>query len=85
MFGTEPGDGHPALVPVYVAGGVALVAARLEADDRPVVLVNDDGFGLAGWFTDNTLGEYTAAKARVINFSRWDNAFYSAKGCLRSE
>ena len=36
--------------------GVALVAARLQEDERSVsVLVNNAGFGLAGWFTDNTI------------------------------
>jgi uncharacterized protein len=36
--------------------GAAAVAARLDEDDNPVtVLVNNAGFGLPGWFTDNTL------------------------------
>lgn len=106
--------------------GIALVAARLDTDDEPVtVLVNNAGFGLPGWFTDNALdderahlrilvqapmelahtaitaftrrrggrvinvastagftlrGTYSAAKAWVINFSRWANRHYAAAG-----
>lgn len=106
--------------------GTAAVAARLEADDNAVtVLVNSAGFGLPGWFTDNSLdaerahlrilvqapmdlahtaittfarrrggrviniastagftlrGSYSAAKAWVINFSRWANVHYAPVG-----
>lgn len=106
--------------------GTAAVAARLEDDSNPVtVLVNNAGFGLPGWFTDNSLdaerdhlrilvqvpmelahtavtafvrrgggqviniastagftprGTYSAAKAWVINFSRWANVHYAAAG-----
>jgi short-subunit dehydrogenase len=106
--------------------GTVLVMARLQTDNNPVtVLVNNAGFGLPGWFTDNTLdaerdhlrilvqapmelahtaiqafarrrggrvinvastagfalrGTYSAAKAWVINFSRWANQHYGPVG-----
>lgn len=106
-------------------GGAAL-ARRLDDDTDPVtVLVNNAGFGLPGWFTENTLdaerdhlrilvqapmelahtaitaftrrrggrvinvastagftprGTYSAAKAWMINFSRWANVHYAASG-----
>ncbi|ACL41943.1 short-chain dehydrogenase/reductase SDR (plasmid) [Pseudarthrobacter chlorophenolicus A6] len=106
--------------------GTAAVVARLEAGQNPVMLlVNNAGFGLKGWFTDNTVqeereqlrilvqapmelayaaitamqkrgfgriinvastagftprGTYSAAKAWVINFSRWANAHYGPLG-----
>ncbi|MBG0739008.1 SDR family NAD(P)-dependent oxidoreductase [Paeniglutamicibacter antarcticus] len=105
--------------------GTAAVTARLGAEQNPVtVLVNNAGFGLKGWFTDNTLederaqlrilvqvpmelsyaaisamqrrgsgriinvastagfttrGTYSAAKAWVINFSRWANTHYGPR------
>lgn len=106
--------------------GTASVVSRLEADQDPVtLLVNNAGFGLKGWFTDNTVqeerehlrilvqapmelayaaitamqrrgsgriinvastagftprGTYSAAKAWIINFSRWANAHYGPQG-----
>lgn len=43
---------------LLTAEGTALVAARLADDTRPVtVLVNNAGFGLPGWFTENTVGD----------------------------
>lgn len=122
---------HPVRVEVLTADlltdeGTSRVADRLAADTDPVtVLVNNAGFGLPGWFTDNTLeserehlrilvqapmelahtalrafssrrggriinvastagftlrGTYSAAKAWIINFSRWANRYYAPVG-----
>lgn len=106
--------------------GIAAVSRRLLADEAPVtLLVNNAGFGLAKWFTDNPVeeerthlkvlvqapmelshaaitamlrrgggrivnvasvagflprGTYSAAKAWLINFSRWANNFYAPQG-----
>ena len=38
--------------------GAAAVASRLADDERPItILVNNAGFGLPGWFTENALGD----------------------------
>jgi short-subunit dehydrogenase len=106
--------------------GTAAVTTRLADDIRPVtLLVNNAGFGLPGWFTQNAVGDerdhlrilvqtpmelahaaieamtrrqggriinvastagftlrgtYSAAKAWVINFSRWANVHYRDSG-----
>lgn len=54
---------YPVAVEVITADlltdeGTALVGERLAADERPVtVLVNNAGFGLPGWFTENAVGD----------------------------
>lgn len=105
--------------------GIAAVAARLGEQEAVTLLVNNAGFGLAKWFTDNPVederthlkvlvqapmelchaaltamqrrgsggiinvasvagflprGTYSAAKAWLINFSRWANNFYAPHG-----